>query len=404
MTEPVHVLCLLHSLGRGGTENGVVNLLNRADPDRFRFSLVLMERDRTMLARVDRPGLEVHTVGRRWGNDPLFPLKLASLFRRLRPDVVHTRGFSCVEGIPAARLAGVKAVVHGEHGRDADEAEKMKPRRAAARSLFFKMADAVVTVSDELRRSLLANVRVPEDKIVRIPNGVDPDRFRSAPDRRLARRKLGLPTNARIVGSVGRLDPVKDYGTLLRAFARVHASQPQTWLVLAGDGSDGPMLRALARELRIEDRVRFLGFRDDVPEILAALDVFALTSLTEGMSNSLLEAMGSGLPCVATRVGGNEEIVVEGMTGLLVPPKDAESLSAALSYVAADPALCELLGSTGRRRVESEFGLPTMVARYESLWESVAARRGIPAGIETMVASPSAPARLTRKLRPVPTR
>ena len=147
MREPWHILYVLHCLGGGGTENGVVNLLNRADPDRFRFTLVLLRAERELLDRIERPGVDVVTVARKWGNDPLHVLRMIRTIRRARPDLVHTRGFSCIESLAAARLAGVRAVVHGEHGRDADEADAMKPRRAALRSFLYRYADQVVTVS-----------------------------------------------------------------------------------------------------------------------------------------------------------------------------------------------------------------------------------------------------------------
>jgi glycosyltransferase involved in cell wall biosynthesis len=178
---------------------------------------------------------------------------------------------------------------------------------------------------------------------------------------------------------VGRLDLVKDHATLLDAFARIHTHDGgATWLVLAGDGSERSRLTDLAERLGIEARTLFLGHRDDIPRVLAACDVFALSSLTEGMSNALLEAMGTGLACVATRVGGNDEVIDEGETGFLVPSRDPAALAVALRHVVSDPALCAELGAAGRRRVSAEFSLATMASRYESLYASLARGEGIP--------------------------
>lgn len=389
LNAPLHVLCVLHSLGMGGMENGVVNLLNRADPDRFRFTLALLEKPRAMLDRVERPGVDVVSIRRRWGNDPLVPAQLYALCRRIRPDVVHTRAFSAIEGLPAARLAGVRGVVHSEHGRDVDEAHRMKPRRAFWRGQMYRFADRVVTVSEELRASILSEVRVQPGKVRCIANGVDLRRFDGRRSRERIRRELGIPAEARVVGTVGRHDPVKDYPTLLRAFAAVASNAPDARLVFCGDGPVNGDLRRLAAELRIADRTVFTGFRDDVPDVLSAMDVFALPSVTEGMSNAVLEAMASRLPTVATRVGGNGELVIHGVTGTLVPCTAPERFADALAPLVADPAASVRMGAAARRRAEERFSLDGMVRAYESMYEAVGRRQPALAP-----ASPDVPARV----------
>jgi sugar transferase (PEP-CTERM/EpsH1 system associated) len=371
MSKPLHIVYVLHSLGRGGMENGVVNILNRADPARFRFTVVLLEKERAMLERVERPGVDVITIRRRWGNDPLFPAGIYNLCRRAEPDLVHTRGFSAIEGLAAARLAGVKAVMHSEHGRDVDEAHRMKPRRAWARTILYKFADRVVTVSEELRASLLAEVRVPAAKVTCLPNGVDLARFDRRFSREHMRYELGIPQDARVIGTVGRHDPVKDYPSLLRAFASVQEQSRRAWLVLCGDGPEGPRLRTMAQDLGIADRTVFTGFRDDVPDVLSAFDVFCLPSVTEGMSNAILEAMASRLPCVATRVGGNGELVTHGVTGLLVPTQNAERLAESLTYLVSDEDVCAQMARASRARAEARFSLDGMVRNYEDLYETL---------------------------------
>lgn len=377
MAEPYHILYVLHSLGRGGTENGVVNLLNRMDPARFRFTIALTERNRDMLERVDRPGVEVVTVRRRWGNDPLYPAQLFALCRRIRPSLIHTRNFSCIEGLAAGRMAGVKAVLHSEHGRDVDEANGFKRRRVLLRSLLYRFADRIVTVSEELREALLAQVDVPERKLQCLPNGVDLARFAIRGGRERVRREWGAAPGEVLVGSLGRHDPVKDYRSLLRGFASFLAARTAAEgstpvrLVLCGEGPEHAALKQLAAGLGIADRVLFPGFRNDVPDVLAAFDAFVLPSVTEGMSNAILEAMATGLPCIATRVGGNGELVSHGVNGLLVPPASPESLAAALRIVADDTAARTRMGLASRRRAETRFSLESMIARYEDLYEGL---------------------------------
>ncbi len=368
MPDPYHVVYLLHSLGRGGTENGVVNLLNRMDLERFRFSLVLIQRERALLERVERDGVEVHSVGRRWGNDPLFPLKLMTLLRKLKPDLVHTRGFACIEGLPAARMAGVPATVHSEHGREVEELVKMKGRRAALRAMLYPMADVVATVCGELAEWIGKHVKSASGRLAVLPNGVDTDRFRNLPAQRTARRKLGLPLDARIIGSVGRHDPVKDYGCLLRAFVRVYDAHSDAHLVLVGDGPQNSALRSAAWDLQIHDRVHFVGWSDDLPLALTTFDVFVLPSLSEGMSNALLEAMAAGLPCVATDVGGNRDVIEDGVSGVLVPSRSPERLAEALEGLIESETLRNLFGAAAQARARALFSLDAMVARYEDLY------------------------------------
>jgi sugar transferase (PEP-CTERM/EpsH1 system associated) len=374
-----HILYVLHSLGRGGTENGVVNLLNRMDPQRFRFTIALMEKNRAMLERVERPGVSVVTVRRRWGNDPLYPASLYALFRREKPDLVHTRNFSCIEGLAAARLAGIKAVLHSEHGRDVTEADGLKRRRAFARSILFRCADRVVTVSEELRSTILANVKVVPEKVQCLPNGVDLSRFAPRGARERIRREFGLGADELVIGSVGRHDPVKDYRSLLLAFA-AFPDISRLRLLLCGDGPQNLELRELARDLGVAERVLFTGFRDDIPDVLTSFDLFVLPSVTEGMSNAILEAMASGLPCVATRVGGNGELVSHGVNGLLVPPASPEKLHDAVRYLVEDRDARLRMGRAGRTRAETRFSLQGMVARYEDLYEGLISggRRHIP--------------------------
>lgn len=390
MSTPLHVLYILHSLGMGGMENGVVNLLNRTDPARFRFTVALLERPRTMLDRVERPGVDVVSIRRRWGNDPTVPAQIFALCRRIRPDVVHTRGFSAIEGLPAARFAGVRGVMHSEHGRDVDEAQRMKPRRAFWRTQMFRFADRVVTVSEELRASILSEVNVRPAKVQCIANGVDLRRF----DRRLARervrRDLGIPVGAPVIGTVGRHDPVKDYPTLLRAFADVSAARPDARLLMCGDGPTHAELRRLADELGIAGRTVFTGYRDDVPDILGAMDAFVLPSVTEGMSNAILEAMASRLPTVATRVGGNGELVIHGVTGTLVPCSAPGPMADALRLLVADPATATRMGEAARRRAETRFSIEGMVRGYESVYETLV--HGAPSRTPAPVVAPESPA------------
>jgi sugar transferase (PEP-CTERM/EpsH1 system associated) len=373
VTPLIHVVHVLHSLGVGGTENGVVNLINALGGE-FRHTIVSMSTRGALAARLSVP-VEIHALDRRRGLDLRASARLARLLRRLRPDVVHSRNWGAFDAILAARLAHVPTLIHGEHGWEASDPAGRNPRRNRFRRLLAPLVWRFITVSRDLERWLTTTVGVPADKIVTIVNGVDTARFAEAP-RDAGRRALGLGEDRVVIGTVGRLNPVKDQGTLLDAFARVPDGRRELALVLVGEGPAAGALRDRAERPDLDGRVHFLGRRDDIPLVLRGLDVFALPSLNEGISNTVLEAMASGLPIVATRTGGNPELIEDGVTGRLVPVGDAAALAQALGTYARDPLLRTLHGKAARERAVEEFGLDRMVDRYRRLYLEAGARSG----------------------------
>lgn len=369
----IKILHILHSLQVGGLENGVVNLINRLDPERFDHAICCITSAGPMAERLARP-VEIHCLGKGSGRDYLLPLKIARVVGKVRPDIVHTRNWGTIDGIIGARLAGVGRIVHGEHGREAADPTGANGRRMMARKAFSPLVSRFVAVSADLREWLVDGVGIPGRKVVQIINGVDADRFSPPVSKTQARSKLGLASDGFVVGTVGRLDPVKDFQTLLRGFARMAGGCADTLrprLVIAGSGPEEARLRALAEELGMAAVVAFLGERGDIPEVMRALDVFVLPSIAEGISNTVLEAMASGLPVVATGVGGNLELVEDGETGFLFAPGDAERLAERLGFLGSSPDLTVRCGGKGRVAVEERFSLARMVAEYGNLYSSV---------------------------------
>jgi len=364
----MHVVHVLHTLEVGGTENGVVNLVT-ALAVHARHSVVAVTTSGPLARRLPA-GVAVHVLGKRPGLDPAAVVRLVRLLRRLRPDVVHSRNWGAFDAVPAARLAGVRAVIHGEHGREAADPEGRDGRRNRVRRLLAPLVSQWVTVSDDLRRWLVERVGIPAARVVTIHNGVDTTRFVEG-DRERAREALGLPPASPVVGTVGRLDPVKDHLGLVDAFRRIRARRPDAVLVIAGDGPLRDALRRAVTAAGLGAAVRLLGERADVPRVLAALDVFVLPSLAEGISNTVLEAMACGLPVVATRVGGNPELVEDGVTGRLVAARQPAALSAAVLEYLDDPVLARLHGKAGRQRAVAEFSLERMATRYLALYRRV---------------------------------
>ena len=203
-----------------------------------------------------------------------------------------------------------------------------------------------------------------------IPNGVDSTRFGGA-GRSDARRRLGVAADQVVVGTVGRLDPVKDQASLVKAFAALRTARPGALLVIVGDGPCRPELTQLISGLGLESHVLLLGERQDIPELMAAMDLFVLPSIAEGMSNTVLEAMATGLPVVATRIGGNPELIEDGLTGRLVPPLDVAGLGAAIDGYLDDAHLRALHGKAARHRAVERFDLAVMARAYGNLYDTV---------------------------------
>ena len=321
------------------------------------------------------PTVGVFSLGKRPGHDPRSFLRLVKLLRKVRPAIVHSRNWATFDAILAARLAGVRVVIHGEHGRDITDPEGRNKRRNRIRRLLSPLVTHFATVSRDLEEWLCHEVGLPAHKVSTIRNGVDLARFARS-DRPAARVKLGLPVDAVIVGTVGRLDPVKDQAALVRALAALLPSHPWAFLTITGAGPCHEGLMRLVAELGIGPRVRLLGESSDVPAVLGAMDLFVLPSIAEGMSNTLLEAMAAGLPVVATRVGGSPELVEDGITGRLVPRQDLDALRQAIAGYLDDPHLRALHGKASRQRAAESFGLDRMRDAYLSLY-----RRLWPAGI-----------------------
>ena len=322
--------------------------------------------------RVSRRDVAIHEMGWRGGKDFGLVLRLVELFRKTRPHLVHSRNAeSFFYGLVAARLAGVPRFVHSEHGRTFDD----RRLRLAAQRVLTRYADAIFAVSEQLKRDLVRHVGLPSARIEVLYNGVDLDRFdRTASPalesagRELLRAAWGVPPGGLVVGSVGRLVAVKNYPLLLRAYA---ASGVAGRIVLVGAGPERAGLEALAQSLGIGDQLLLLGHCDDVDRLLRGFDVFVLPSLSEGMSNTLLEAMAAGVVPIASDVGGNAEVVRHGVDGRLFPSGDMQALADALSALCAGTAERRALAAAARARARETFGMNAMIARYENFYEEV---------------------------------
>jgi sugar transferase (PEP-CTERM/EpsH1 system associated) len=353
---------VVYRLDAGGMEMGVVKLVNGLDPGLIR-SAICSTKPHSTLKNLVHPSVPLFELNRRDGNDPWLVRDLYRLFRRERPDIVHTHAWgTLIEGAVAARVAGVPVLIHGEHGT-----LQLRPYQRWLQRRAWSRVDYVLSVSERLADRIWRETGFPRQRLRVLRNGVDLSRF-GALDRGDSRRALGLPAHGPVAVTVGRLVAVKDHFSLIDAVGILRRNNMRLVVAIAGDGPLRSALLERAAALDVSDAVRLLGHREDVERVFAAGDVFVLSSKSEGMSNTILEAMASRLPVVATRVGGADEMVVDGETGLLVPPRSPERLAAALGELTGDLARATQMGHAGRRRSEAEFSLEGMLRRYQELY------------------------------------
>lgn len=291
---------------------------------------------------------------------------LASIIQNEQIDVVHAHQYTPMfYAVPAAFLAGRKRVIYTEHGRLYPDVRRWK--RRLVNPLLSLGIDHIVSISEGTKRAMVEVDNFSSGKIEVIHNGMT---IPEAPifDVAAKRRSLGLKEGAAVIGTAARLEEIKNLPMLLKGFKRVLAQRPEVYLLIAGRGSQESHLKECAEELGIRDRVLFLGLRDDLAQIYPLFDVFLLTSFSEGISLTLLEAMSYGVPAVVTDVGGNPEVVVDGETGYLVPLGGEEELADRVLRLLADPGLASTLGKSGRARAKNEFGFQVMLSQYRDLY------------------------------------
>ncbi|MEW5977984.1 MAG: glycosyltransferase [Acidobacteriota bacterium] len=365
----IRVLHILHAFSAGGLENGLVNIIN-GSPKHLQHELCFLTEAGDFLNRLSR-SVRYHELQKRPGNSLKVIKSLREIIRASQANAVHTRNWAAFDGVLAACGLPGLTVLHGEHGRDFSDPEGQNLRRNLLRYLFRFRVGRFIAVSQDLAHWLRFTVHIPQKRIVLIPNGVDTERFhpRRSP---LLRRQLGIGEDECVVGSVGRLDPVKNFCGLIRAMARLSRRDRPTRLVIAGEGPDRSRIEQLLQQERLDPVPLLLGYRRDVAELYGLFDIFVLNSHAEGMSNTALEALASGLPVVATNVGGNPEIVQNGVCGCLVPVDDEGSLARAIQDYATDVDKRLRHGQGARQLALQRHSLHSMVRRYVELYESCA--------------------------------
>jgi len=376
VNSPPLVVHVIYRLGVGGLENGLVNLINRIPPERYRHVIICLKDATDFSQRIRQKDVQILCLHRKEGHDFAMFANLFRLLRELKPSIVHTRNLATLECQLSAWLAGVRCRVHGEHGWDVQDPGGTNRKYQWLRRAFRPLVKRYIPLSLHLKGYLTGKIGVPDSKIRHICNGVDTEVFHPVPGSKPRIDACPFPESERLVlfGTVGRMHGVKDQMTLVRAFLRLLEIRPEAAdsarLVLVGEG---PLRQEALLALREADALHLAwlpGERSDVADILRGLDVFVLPSQAEGISNAILEAMATALPVIATAVGGNPELVVDGSTGRLVPAGDPEAMAAALAEYLDDRAR-KSHGAEGLRRVLDRFSLDRMVARYLAVYDEL---------------------------------
>jgi sugar transferase (PEP-CTERM/EpsH1 system associated) len=371
------IVHIIYRLGIGGLENGLVNLINNMPQEAYRHVIVCLKDSTDFQHRLTRSDIVIYQIHKKEGQDWGSLFRVYWLLKELKPDIVHTRNLAAVEYQLVAWLAGVKCRIHGEHGWDVFDPDGNNIKYQWVRRIFKPLIQRYIPLSRQLENYLTDKIRVPPEKISRICNGVDTSQFYP-----LKGKKLALPGSPfsfsqqdKIIGTVGRMHGVKDQITLVNAFILLCQREPnlkQTLkLIIIGDGPLKETAINLLMEQQLNENIWLPGERDDVAEIMRRFDVFILPSQSEGISNTILEAMATALPVIATDVGGNSELVEDGKTGLLTAPGNPEAMADKIADYIHHIEKMRLHSQQGYRRALTEFSLVAMVERYKAVYDSL---------------------------------
>jgi sugar transferase (PEP-CTERM/EpsH1 system associated) len=378
--QPPLIVHIIYRLGVGGLENGLVNLINKIPVENYRHAIISLTDSTDFCRRIKRQDCEIFEIQKQPGQDWRSFIKVYRLLKKLKPVIVHTRNLSAIEYQICAFFASIPLRVHGEHGWGAFDSDGKVFKYQLLRRVMAKFIHCFIPLSLQIQDYLVNSVGIDPKKITRICNGVDTDVFYPRKDAKIQPEACPLQLEGKLVlGTIGRMHDVKDQITLVKAFidaCKVSLKFAENCrLFLIGDGPLRLEAQALLAENQLLDKAWLPGERNDIPEILRFLDIFILPSKSEGISNAILEAMASGLPVIATRVGGNPELVFDeskgrDQTGYLVNKEDVVAMSEAMRNLAENAEKREQLGEAAFRHVNDVLSINNMVIRYLQVYDN----------------------------------
>jgi glycosyltransferase involved in cell wall biosynthesis len=352
----------------GGAERVILDLVQNTEPSRYAVSVICLQRPLGPFAeKLRSSGCHIETFNRKPGFDLSLIRGIRNVIQKNNINILHCHQYSpFVYGVLAAAFTSCR-VIFTEHGRFYPDRRKIK--RVIINPALFRLTSRVTAISEATRRALKVYENFPMDKIEVIYNGIDDTHIRMG-DCNGLKAALGIDAKAPLLGTVARLDPIKNHPMMIRALKQVHKSLPEATLLVVGDGPEMPKLKKLVDELEVSNRVVFTGMRSDARRFYQIMDVFLLTSFSEGTAMTLLEAMASGVPSLVTDVGGNPEIVSDGETGFIVPSEDSNALAGSILNILGKHSIRETMGRAARKRFEERFSVHKMVLEYQKLYES----------------------------------
>jgi sugar transferase (PEP-CTERM/EpsH1 system associated) len=351
----------------GGAEQVIYNIVENTDPSKYEVSILCLDQPVGPFGRqLQEKGCKVAALKRKPGFDLSLVTQIRHYITRNNVDVLHCHQYTpYVYGVLGAAFTRTK-VIFTEHGRFYPDQLKLK--RVSVNPLLNLLTDSVTAISSATREALVKFENFPNNKIRIVYNGIDGSRYRCAEDSNL-KKSLGVNKDAKVIGTVARLDSIKNQKIMIKALKIVQQTYPKTFLIMVGDGPEREPLEALTSDLGLSSHVLFTGFREDAHLFYKTMDIFLLTSFSEGTAMTLLEAMASSLPCIATDVGGNPEIVRDGETGFIIPSNDEITLAETICTLFGNEELMKKIGNTGRERFEEQFTVEKMVRAYEDMYD-----------------------------------
>lgn len=374
-----HIVHIVHRFDTGGMENGMVNLFNTLSPERFRHTVIALTDYSDFRQRIVAQPVGFHALHRPPGRGLGWTVRLWKLLREIEPDIVHTRNLAALEAQFVVAAAGVRATVHGEHGRDVFDLYGLNWKYKLLRRAARPFVSNYIAVSRDLETWLRLVIHVPPRKLHQIYNGVDSETFRPREGARPDVLPPGFADAGTLVfGSVGRMAEVKDYPTLVRAFIQMVRQRPElaarARLAIVGEGPSRAACLDLLTTAGLAHLAWLPGERHDIATVMRAFDVFVLPSKNEGISNTILEALASGLPVIATAVGGNVELVEPDINGTLVAPGDCADMARALLSYVDTPARIAAHGTNARLYAKQRFSIPAMAEAYATVYDHTLGR------------------------------
>lgn len=369
MLSKIKLLHLINGFAVGGAEKHLLHSLGFVDRDRYDVTICSVRQGGPLESEFRDTGFPVEVVSNRGRYDISLITRVADLIRCQRPHILQTTlYYADIIGTLAAQIVPVPVIISVEHGmHDEDDVLRVSELHVIGYRWAMKQVDKIVAVSDKIRDSIIQYRNISWEKVITIRNGIDSTACPDI-DMKKKRAELGLLPEDLVVGIIARLDAVKGHSTLFRALASLKETVPRLKCLVIGDGCLRHDLEEEVLKAGLGSCVIFCGFRNDVPELLRCMDVLALPSLSEGLPITLLEAMVCKIPVVASRVGGIPEVVIDGLTGFLVPPEDPCALSGVLSKLLKDRGLRRRVGMEGKREVEKRFSIQNEMSAYDKLY------------------------------------